>query len=686
LGGIGAASEDARSALEKLGAQINAPAPVDNGITAVVRDLVAAKNRAQDVDRVIRTELPAAIAKLSGAELVKFRSEFVSAMDAAKSALKDAINTDRPRAEIDALRAKVDSFEKSTRTGLALIAEQAAQNLGVDVPLSFNKMTAEFGRANDDMALLIRSMPELKAAGVDAAAVVGQALSKLVDSAKTQAELDAVAERILALGKASQLTKPAVNELMDEAKKKAEELRVKLEELNPGFVGVSKAAKKAGIDIGEVTTGISKGFAEGVNDVDKLALAIKASGVAAAIAEPQLAKALDQRLQSAQTRQEVELVIAEYKKLGDQGLLTGDNLKEGLQKGQDKLASMTKGVNDLREAYGQLGLKTPEELKKISDANSAAWDKVKGDSAANLDTLKAAFSTYAQSAIAATGSVGSEQRRTTEAVLQQEGAVKGLTVSFDAQGKMVVQTQAEAAAAINGATGALRGQKSALDDVTSALEAQNAAIERNNAAKEKAIALENKRLNRDAQGFALDDQGNRRIESGNQVYSERAIYDMGKEKGLTEQQALQVAAIYKDTQKTNEMYTPVGERWMDKLTQAIDQMTLENARAKARADAGQGASANAGTGTAVDSQAQGSGPVRQAAPAPVAAQVASQAAVSPAYQAQQTNNSVGKSSTNLTINVTAGVSMASRGDVEKLARAIMPAINDLQRKGVRSAG
>lgn len=104
VAGIGTAANTARDALVILAAEINAPKPVDNGITPIVKDLISAKNRAQDFEQILRTQLPDAIDKLGGTELVKFRSEFITAMDAAKKALADAIDTSKPRAEIDALR------------------------------------------------------------------------------------------------------------------------------------------------------------------------------------------------------------------------------------------------------------------------------------------------------------------------------------------------------------------------------------------------------------------------------------------------------------------------------------------------------------------------------------------------------------------------------------------------------
>jgi len=245
VAGIGAAANDARTALEKLAGVINAPKPVDNGINAIVKDLIAATNRGQDLNQILSTQLPDAIDKLSGPELVKFRSEFVSAMDAAKQALKDAIDTDKPRAEIDALQAKVDSFEKSTRTGLGLIAEQAAKNLGVDVPLAFNKMSTEFIGAQNNISVLIRSLPELKAAGIDTGLAIAQAMSKMIDGAKNQAELEAVRQRIGTLKK--ELGDKITDGLLDQAKQKALELKDALDKATPGIGGVREAMKQLGV-------------------------------------------------------------------------------------------------------------------------------------------------------------------------------------------------------------------------------------------------------------------------------------------------------------------------------------------------------------------------------------------------------------------------------------------------------
>jgi tape measure domain-containing protein len=353
-----------------------------------------------------------------------------------------------------------------------------------------------------------------------------------------------------------------------------------------------------------------------------------------------------------------------------------------VQGSQDEIKNLEreiKAVDGLTEAYHQLGLKTPEELKKISEANTAAWEKIKGDANASVSTLKAAFTAYAQTALDASGDVGSGQRAATEAALQQEAAVKGLTVTFDQYGKMVVQTNGEAAAAI--------------DKTTSALEKQNAvqekkiaALEKENDLKKRAIDLENKRLNRDSEGFALDDQGKRRVEYRE---TERSLFDRIKAQGgneLTEAQVLAlVQQFYRDQNPVNYL----------ELTKEINATVMRNIKARAHADPTLGGA----SGDARQSQTPTGNPpsdpvaqdeqtqrviklVQQTPPAPAPAPRVPEP--SP-VNSSQSSGSVKASETNLTINVAAGVNMSSRGDVEKLARAIMPAINNLQRKGV-SAG
>lgn len=243
--------------------------------------------------------------------------------------------------------------------------------------------------------------------------------------------------------------------------------------------------------------------------------------------------------------------------------------------GKAIVKSMAEGaaaVKTVEDAYRQLGLKTPAELDKIAVANAAAWNKISGDSKASLETLKAAFTTYANSAIAAAGDVGSSQRQVSEETLKAEAAVKGLAVSFDASGKIIVQTQAEAAAAIDRTTGSLGGQKDAVDAVTSALERQNAAQERANAAVEKEAELDRKRRNVDKNGFLIMPEAT----MGAPVDTKQTIYKNLIENGLTETQSLKLSDEFEKLRNPNYKYG----QWTQQLTDEMNAFLRANAQGR----------------------------------------------------------------------------------------------------------
>lgn len=221
VGQVGTAAVAARDALTGLATAINTRLKTDNGLQDIVDNLKAAQSRGVDLDRMLRTQLPDAISKLSGPELAKFRAEFTRAMDDA--GIKGA----------------------ALATGLRLIGEQAAQSLGVDVPLAMNKVSDSFQQSLAGLSVLVRTLPQLKTQGVDTAAVVAEAMSKMIDGAKSQAELDLVRSRIAALK--SELGQKLTGDLLDQVKDKAVELKNKLDDLKPGINSLDEAMRKLGL-------------------------------------------------------------------------------------------------------------------------------------------------------------------------------------------------------------------------------------------------------------------------------------------------------------------------------------------------------------------------------------------------------------------------------------------------------
>ena len=396
VGQVAKAAEDARGALAGLATAINTKSATGSGIEDIVRDLAAAKLRGEDLDLLLRQKMPDAISKLSGPELVKFRADFVRAMDEAKQALQDAIDTKKPQAEIDALRAKVDSFERSTRTGLGLIAEQAAKNLGLDVPAAFGKMSQGFRESQDNLSILIRQLPELKVVGVDAGAVVGQALSKMLDGAKNQAEIDAVMMRIKTLRK--ELGDKLADGLLDQAKQKSVELKDALDKAIPGIGSLKEAMLLLGIvsdDSLKKTAASSKEaydymVAKGTSSARELAEGFKKSAEDAIAANKGVApswvtaeaavRGYELQVDSAgkttlratgEGVKGVDGLAGAYQKMGDAAVSASDRAVSALEKqnaAQERLNAATDKAIELemkRQKVDKEGFSTDKEGKRV---------------------------------------------------------------------------------------------------------------------------------------------------------------------------------------------------------------------------------------------------------------------------------------------------------------------------------
>lgn len=627
---------------------------------------------------------------LKGQDLALFEMRFKQGMDEvraeadrAATALADAIARGLTGAELKvfedkahetmaAAGAEAKRFEQVVGSGL----QEAVRRTGLDMNVISGGMGKAAQSAINDTEAIINGLDRLKAQGVDTAQVLIASIGKGINTADSQAAIQALRLQIESVRIA--LGEKIADGLLDQAKEKALLLSDALETVKPGIDSVREAMEKLGIASDQALKDAAltaKEAYEVMRDSGKASLReLQDSFVVYA----QKAIAANDGVATAALK-----VEAAMRGIAIQTDAIGNAIVSAMPKG----AAAIKTVED---AYHQLGLKTPEELKKISDANAVAWDKIKNDSKASSEAVKAAFTTMAQSAIAASGDVGSEQRQRTQELLAQEAALKGLTVSFDAEGKMIVQTQSEAAAALAKTNEKLKEQKSGVDEVTAALEKQNAvqekkiaALEKENDLKKRAIDLENKRLNRDSEGFALDDQGNRRVTYRE---TERSLFDRIKAQGgneLTEAQVLAlVQQFYRDQNTVNYL----------ELTKEINATVMRNIKARAHADPTLGAASGDARKSPTPTGNPPNDPVAQDAQTQRVVKLVQQTPPAPAptpapspVNHSQSSGMVKASETHLTINVAAGVNMASRGEVEKLARAIMPAINNLQRKGV-SAG
>lgn len=209
-----------------------------------------------------------------------------------------------------------------------------------------------------------------------------------------------------------------------------------------------------------------------------------------------------------------------------------------------------------------------------------------------------------------------------------------------------------------------RNMAGAVDVVTAALERENAERERAIAAQEKALALteredalRRKKLNIDKDGFTLDANGQRMQQS---VPTGNFILEAAKGQGLDEKIALELLDRF--FQNGRGVGTTPGSDWFSTVNQAIADRVIEETRRRvAQGGGGAGGSTGGGGGSAPALPVVAAPPAPAPAPAPAVV--------------------VGQPVT-VHINLTSGAyDLGSRSGLEGLARQLMPAFNNLTRRG-----
>lgn len=394
--------------------------------------MAALAGKSQEVADKVGKEIPTAIAKLSGTDLASFRDRMVAAFadSQANAALLEQVLVD--------------------------VGKQAAQNLGVDVAAAATKVSAEFEKATADSNVLIGSVDALKAAGVDTSVVVGQALNGMVNTAKNQAELDALTARVNALRAAGQLTEVQYIALTASISAKAQDVAANVNSVADALLG------KFGTSVQEVQTGISATSTKAIGDLDALTRTLDALGVKGEDTAPILTRALDQTLQAANTAKEIEEVIKRWKELGVQGKVTGDQLAEGVGKAKTKLDEVKPGINSTSEALSKFGLTSRAEMQRTAETLGKAWKQIQNDASESIANKRAAFEKYARAVMDANGGVVTAELKVQAEMLGVELAAKSAGAAGAAGMHQIRDAAQEAAGQVRDLSASLRERNEAV--------------------------------------------------------------------------------------------------------------------------------------------------------------------------------------------------------------------------------
>jgi tape measure domain-containing protein len=236
-----------------------------------------------------------------------------------------------------------------------------------------------------------------------------------------------------------------------------------------------EAITRAGLDFQLITTGMGAAAKSSINDVELIIGSLDRLKKSGADTAQVIAVSLGKAIANADSQKAVDAVRVQIESvrrvLGDKiadGFL--DQAKQKSNELKDTLDRALPGINSLREAYKQLGLEAPEDLKRVSVANKSAWDVIKADGTAGANALQAAFARYAQSALDASGATGSASRETTQEMLKAEAAAKGLAIEFDNTGRVIVRSSEESSRAIEKTTESIKDQTAAVNQQAEALE------------------------------------------------------------------------------------------------------------------------------------------------------------------------------------------------------------------------
>ncbi len=335
-----------------------------------------------------------------------------------------------------------------------------------------------------------------------------------------------------------------------------------------------ESIRRTGLDFDVISGGMGKASASAINDTDAMIKGLdrlKAMGVDTSQA---LVASIGKGIDTAESQKAIEAVRIQIeavrKVLGDKvadGLL--EQAKQKATELSDTLEKAKPGINSLREAMKELGLKSRDELQATAKKAEEAYGLIKAKGQEEGESYVAWQARKQQAAqvmlermIAANSGLANETIKT-------RAAMEGLEIATDSAGKAIVRAMGSGKQATDSFT-------VSVNDATSALERQNAAQERANAAAQKAIDLENKRLNRDKEGFSLNTAGERINQS---APTERSTYENAKSQGLSDAQALAIARqfVQNGNQVGWQQDAASGGSWSTAVQKAIDKVVLENA-------------------------------------------------------------------------------------------------------------
>ena len=315
---------------------------------------------------------------------VRVRQAFAFAEQEAQRAAKaveDALAKGVNGKELDELRkkaalaaAEVGKASERMKAAMDAGVREAVRRTGLDWDVLSGKIGAASRSAINDVQALQDGIATMKAEGVDTGRVLTASLSKAIQTADSQAAIDALTGKVNELR--GELGDKVADGLLDQAKKQAEELSDALDAATPGINSVREAFKSLGIESDAALKEKAKTAKEAYDT-------IKSSGTASAREINESWKAMAEASIKANDGVADATVKAQASAHGF--AIETDAAGKSVVKSLGEAKGAAKGVGDALGAAGEEGRdalgkidygakmagKSLEELNKITEKN---WD------------------------------------------------------------------------------------------------------------------------------------------------------------------------------------------------------------------------------------------------------------------------------------------------------------------------
>lgn len=647
--GIGTAAQQAATAVAAHNAQLAASGAAATTAAAGASRFVAVLASLRTFTLVglvanfkdIGTWIGESAAKLAG---YKDRTEELARADKLAADIAKEAAADRARLAA-ATQAAIDKQFELSKEARAAVAE-------------FEKLTKEGKSAAEALHKAADAFDLSKIQGVKDFAAV---LDKLAATGKvTATELEAAWAKALNgrdLAQFEVMARAAFSGAAREGERVAQMMDAVLRE----------AVRRTGLEFDQLQGKIGSASRSAINDMDALIAGLdklKAQGVDTGRA---LAISMSKAIDTADSEQALEVIRAKIEQvrsvLGNKvadGLL--DQAKQKAEALKDALDKALPGINSMAEAMKTLGITSDESLKRTADTAKAAYDVVANSGQASARELIEAFKKAADAAIAANNGV-------VPMWVEASAAMRGFDIEVDRAGRSTLRLKDatdKAADAHGRAAHAAREQLTELERLNAAKEREIAAQEKANQLMEREAELRRKKWNVDKEGFTLDSNGQRMQQS---VPTGNYVLETAKGQGLTEEIALELMDRF--FQNGRGVGGEGGLDWFSAVNKAIAERVIEETRKRV----------NQGAAPAPAQPAEPAAPARTAPPTalvPAPSVTVAAPAPVPSGEMRKAGNTV------LNISVQAGVDLSSQAGVEQLARKLIPAIANLERRGFRA--